>query len=193
MKYLLSAACLALASVTIAQPLTPAGRIPFALGSPRGNRPAEKIPLCDPLSLATITGATVGTGLIAANPLGIQQRVGNAFIYQVDVTSVPSFTGLASFHAILQNSCDDGQTWNDVAHLNYSYAATFQARISTVNIPAGWGTGVNPINDGSTPSQTQNLAIQGPVGDMWRLKYGFVGSGTVTSGAFTFQAFLIPL
>lgn len=151
------------------------GRAAYPVGT---KGPCKWIELCP-----TISGITSGSGIVA-NPLGIRYRVPTGFVFQVDVTSAAGGTG-PGLNVRLQNSCDDGHTWNDVADIVKLNPGTYTVGISTL---AAGSTSISAIQDGTLPN---NTAVQGPVGDLWRIKYG-VSLMTYVGGSYTFQAFLCP-
>jgi hypothetical protein len=86
-----------------------AGRFSTPQPSLRRSRPSI-IPVCPPVS------SLFASGLIA-NPMGVEVEVGDRFVFEVIITSLAGGSTLWNLTVDLQNSCDNGQTWNDVANV----------------------------------------------------------------------------
>ena len=132
--------------------------------------------LCAPISAsANVTG-------VAPVPLGTQIRVGARLVGVLKVTSASS---AGTLDVYFQNSADDGQTWNDFAHVQQTAgsASTYYIPVSTI---AAGSTSVAAISDGAISA---NTAVQGPLGDRLRIKYSV---GSVGTGPWNFQAFVLP-
>jgi hypothetical protein len=138
------------------------------------------IEVCPPITL-TSTG-TNQTGVVPA-PLGKEVRCATGMICILEVTRMQS-GGTPQVVVYFQSSCDDGQTWNDFAQVDAYYAGTYYIPVSLVT--AGSST-VQTLSDGQLANST---AVQGPIGNLIRIKYNLV---TGNMGICSFQAFVRPL
>jgi hypothetical protein len=126
-----------------------------------------------PLDVANTNGT-----FIAFNPLGRNVRAKKSLMCIVRNPSAPS-GGVPTLEVIFQHSCDNGQTWSDIAHTVTIPNQDFCCFISVI---AAGSTSVSPISDGTSLYST---VVQGPIGDKIRVKYK-VAPGT--RGSYAFQA-----
>jgi hypothetical protein len=66
---------------------------------------------------------------------------------------------------IFQHSCNDGQSWSDVAHVSTVNNHNYYCYVSLI---APGSTSVSAIQDGTLAA---NTLLQGPIGDRVRVKY----------------------
>src|SRR5262249_3886452 len=88
------------------------------------------------------------------------------------------------YSAYLQESCDDGQTWNDILKMA-GFNSTVYVPLSAITKPdlyLGFNSLV-PITDGNF---TEGTSFQGPIGNLFRVRY----DSRVTKNGFSFQAYL---
>jgi hypothetical protein len=126
-----------------------------------------------------------------ANPLGVRARVGTNFLFEVLVSSIAQADSSWNLDVDLQNSCDDGETWNDIAHVQFhnpdptKLPTSFVVPISTV---AAGSASIASVADGTS---TANTCVQGPVGDLFRIRYSQLEAKTYIGGLWSFQAFIL--
>ncbi len=130
-----------------------------------------------------ITSSVAQTG-IAPIPLGKAVKAFQRLLGFVKVTAAPTGGSGQLLDVYYQYSVDNGMTWQDFAHLQVSATGTWYIPVSVIT--AG-STSVPTPNDGTLGA---NTIVQGPIGDMMRIKYS-TGYGTST-GNWTFQAFVTP-
>jgi hypothetical protein len=145
----------------------------------RGVQGSSAIELVPP-----ITSSVAQTG-IAPLPLGKYVKSFQRLMGFVKVTAAPSGGSGAVLDVYYQYSVDNGMTWQDFAHLQVSQqTGTWFIPVSVIT--AG-STSVPTPSDGALAA---NTIVQGPIGDMLRIKYSTsYGSST---GNWTFQAFVTP-
>jgi hypothetical protein len=162
-----------------------------------GKKPGSSLIELTPLTTISSTFASnfpSTTPVPAASPLGVKVDVHSKLTGVVTVLSAPTPSNGQVLDVIFQSSCDDGQTWNDFAHvqLGGTNTGTFYVPISAI---AAGSTTVGVINDGPAGSAnilSGNVAVQGPVGNRIRVRYyAWFGMPGTTSGTYTFQAYLL--
>ncbi len=130
-----------------------------------------------------ITSSVAQTG-IAPVPLGKAIKAFQRLLGFVKVTAAPTGGSGQLLDVYYQYSVDGGMTWQDFSHLQVSATGTWYIPVSVIT--AG-STSVPTPSDGALGA---NTIVQGPIGDMLRIKYS-TSYGTST-GNWTFQAFVTP-
>jgi hypothetical protein len=131
------------------------------------------------------------TPVPAPAPLGTMVNLGENFVAVLKVLTAPTPANGQFLSVLFQSSADDGQTWNDFAHIQVSgtTTGTYYVPVSTI-APAS--TSASPIMSGGLFGNilTSNTCVQGAIGNRVRARYyTWFGAGGVT-GVYTFQAYL---
>lgn len=110
--------------------------------------------------------------------------VGNGAFMSADIQGNFTYgSGGTTVAAYVQTSLDNGTTWCDVA--SFSYTTTSGCSIFNPSTTAGVIAPITPT-DGSL---TANTAIDGVLGNLWRVKYTTTGT---YAGNTTLQIALVP-
>jgi hypothetical protein len=153
-KWLAAVSLLGLAAVLInAHPLQKPG--------------SSVIELSNPIHVsANVTG-------VASAPLGTIIPVGSCVTCVTKITNAPTGGTGQTLDVYFQSSADDGQTWNDFAHGQFTAAGTNYIPVSVI---AAGSASVSAVGDGSLGVAT---VTQGPVGNKLRVKFSAnIGTST---------------
>jgi hypothetical protein len=110
---------------------------------------------------------------IASCPLGTSIPVGARLVCVTKITNAPTGGTGQLLDVYFQQSADDGQTWNDFAHAQFTAATTNYIPVSVI---AGATSAITAIQDGSLGA---GVVSQGPIGRMLRIKFSSaIGTST---------------
>jgi hypothetical protein len=152
--------------------LAAVGLLGFAAVLIHAQHPLQKpgssvIELSNPVHVsANVTG-------VASAPLGTMIPVGQCLVCVTKITNAPTGGTGQTLDVYFQSSADDGQTWNDFAHGQFTATGT---NYIPVSVWAAGSTGTAVVRDGSLGSGT---VTQGPIGNKLRLKFS-AAMGTST-------------
>jgi hypothetical protein len=103
---------------------------------------------------------------------------------QLNVSAVPS-GGAPTLDVYLQESLDQGTTWNDIAHTQFTGAAA----VRYFQIAGKAAGSTSPITKGDAALAGETVR-QGPFGDQLRFKWVFAAGGG--TGPYTMAASTVP-
>jgi hypothetical protein len=115
------------------------------------------------------------------NPIGAYIDVGDNPVFVLKVC----VAGASRLGVLLETSCDDGQTWIEVANLTATSGGTYYVPVSALS---QYQNSVNNQVVPASPGGPNNSSCQGPAGNKWRVE-SLSGS---TGDMWQFQALVLP-
>jgi hypothetical protein len=102
----------------------------------------------------------------------------------LNLSAVPT-GGTPTLDLYLQTSADNGTTWRDIGHTQFTTAALH--RFFAISGETAGGAAPLAASDAALAGET---VVQGPWGDQIRLKWVFAAGGS--SGSYTLAASVVP-
>jgi hypothetical protein len=135
------------------------------------------------MELCPLVSTSTGVTGIVPMPLGKKIHVNKGLVGYVQLISTPSGGTGQSLDVYLQHSCDDGQTWNDLAHAKPTGSGPSPSiLLIPISAVSAGPTTVSPISDGALAAGS---VVQGPLGNRLRIKYS-ANMGTGNTGLWSF-------